>query len=63
MYKPVNELVADFSDTNITTWESQLDYELVQEIVGRSMSIEEWNQLIEKLDDIVFETVIGFRYD
>ena len=61
-YKSADELVAEFSDTN-NSWEARLDYELVQEILGRSMSLEEWGQLVDTLDDIVFETVMSYSYD
>ena len=61
-YKSADELVAEFSDTN-TSWEARLDYELVQEILGRSMTLEEWGQLVDTLDDIVFETVMSFSHD
>lgn len=61
-YKSADELVAEFSDTN-TSWEARLDYELVQEILGRSMTLEEWGRLVETLDDIVFETVMSHSYD
>ena len=61
-YKSADELVAEFSDTN-NSWEARLDYELVQEILGRSMSLEEWGQLVDTLDDIVFETVMSHSYD
>jgi hypothetical protein len=59
-YQTADELVRNFSDTN-NSWESQLDYELVQEILGHSITIEEWRELTEKLDDIVFETVMAFQ--
>ena len=61
-YKSADQLVAEFSDTN-TTWEAKLDYELVQEILGRSMSLEEWGSLVDTLDDIVFETVMSYSHD
>ena len=61
-YKSVDQLVAEFSDTN-TSWEAKLDYELVQEILGRSMSLEEWGQLVDTLDDVVFETVMSFGHE
>ena len=61
-YKSADELVAEFSDTN-NSWEARLDYELVQEILGRSMSLEEWGQLVDTLDDIVFETVMSYSHD
>ena len=59
-YQSADELVRNFSDTNIS-WESQLDYELVQEILGHSLSIAEWRELTDKLDDVVFETVMEFQ--
>lgn len=61
-YKSADQLVAEISDTN-NVWESRLDYDLVQEILGRSMSVSEWTELTEKLDDIVFETVMSYSYD
>lgn len=61
-YKSADQLVAEFSDTN-NVWETRLDYDLVQEILGRSMSVSEWTELTEKLDDIVFETVMSYSYD
>lgn len=60
VYASADELVRNFSDTN-NSWESQLDYELVQEILGHSLSIEEWRELTDKLDDVVFETVMTFQ--
>jgi hypothetical protein len=59
-YQTADELVRNFSNTN-NSWESQLDYELVQEILGHSLSIAEWQQLTDALDDIVFETVMSFQ--
>ena len=61
-YKSADQLVAEISDTN-NSWEARLDYELVQEILGRSMTLDEWVQLTETLDDIVFETVMSYSYD
>jgi hypothetical protein len=60
MYPTADELVAENPDTN-TLWESKLDYDLVQEILGHDLSIEEWEQMIEYLDDVVFETVMSFQ--
>jgi len=61
-YKSADELVAEFSNTN-NSWEARLDYELVQEILGRSMTLKEWGNLVDTLDDIVFETVMSYSYD
>lgn len=60
MYPTVNELVDNgISDTNL--WESRLDYQLVQEILGHDLSEDEWLQLVDALDDVVFQTVMGFQ--
>ena len=60
MYPSADELVASgISDTN--SWESRIDYQLVQEILGHSLSEGEWAQMIETLDDVVFETVMSFQ--
>ena len=60
MYPTADELVAEISDTN-TLWESRLDYDLVQEILGHDLSVVEWEQMIDTLDDVVFETVMSFQ--
>ena len=60
MYLSADELVANgISDTNI--WESRLDYQLVQEILGHDLSEREWSDLIDALNDAVFETVMSFQ--
>ena len=60
MYPSADELVASgISDTNL--WESRLDYQLVQEILGHDLSIDEWGQLVDTLDDVVYETVMSFQ--
>lgn len=60
MYPTSDELIASaISDTN--SWESRMDYQLVQEILGHSLSEGEWAEMIEALDDVVFETVMSFQ--
>jgi hypothetical protein len=60
MYPSADELIASaISDTNL--WESRLDYQLVQEILGHDLSQEEWVQLIDELNDAVFETVMSYQ--
>jgi hypothetical protein len=60
MYPSADELVANgISDTNL--WESRLDYQLVQEILGHDLSEREWSDLIDALNDTVFETVMSFQ--
>jgi len=60
-YKSSDQLVAENSDTN-NIWESRLDYELVQEILGRTITLREWADLVDSLDDIVFETVMSLAH-
>ena len=60
MYPSADELVASgISDTNL--WESRLDYQLVQEILGHDLSEREWSDLVDALNDVVFETVMSFH--
>jgi hypothetical protein len=60
MYPTVDELMENaISDTNL--WESRLDYQLVQEILGHDLSKEEWAELIDQLDDAVYETVMSYQ--
>lgn len=60
MYASADELVEyGISDTNL--WESRLDYQLVQEILGHDLSEQEWSDLVDNLDDIVFQTVMSFQ--
>lgn len=60
MYPTADELVSEISDTN-TLWESRLDYDLVQEILGHDLSQTEWRELVENLDDAVFEIVMSYQ--
>jgi hypothetical protein len=60
MYPSADELVASgISDTNL--WESRLDYQLVQEILGHDLSQSEWSELVGQLDDAVYETVMSYQ--
>jgi hypothetical protein len=60
MYPSADELIASgISDTN--SWESRMDYQLVQEILGHSLTEGEWAEMVEALDDVVFETVMSFQ--
>ena len=60
MYPTADELMAEgISDTNL--WESRLDYQLVQEILGHSLSEDEWGDLVDTLDDVVFQTVMSYQ--
>ena len=60
MYPTADELVENgIADTNL--WESRLDYQLVQEILGHGLSKDEWEELIGQLDDAVYETVMSYQ--
>lgn len=60
MYPSADELVANgISDTNL--WESRLDYQLVQEILGHDLSQSEWSELVGQLDDAVYEVVMSYQ--
>ena len=49
-----------FFDTNLS-WESTLDYELAQEILGHTLTSAEWQEMKDALDDTVYETVMSFQ--
>jgi len=57
-----DELVAEFSDTN-NSWEPMLTHELAEEIIGRTLTASQWAEMRDTLDDVVFDTVMGFQYD
>ena len=60
MYPTSDELVENaLADTNL--WESRLDYDLVQEILGHDLSQSEWSELVGQLDDAVYETVMSYQ--
>jgi hypothetical protein len=59
-YLSADQLVAVAADKNLT-WESKLDYELVQDILGHAISTEEWDNMTETLDDIIFELVMSYQ--
>jgi hypothetical protein len=59
-YLTADELVSINADTN-KIWESRLYYEMAQELIGRELSKSEWNQLVDELDDLIFETVMSYQ--
>jgi hypothetical protein len=50
------------ADTNLE-WESMLTRDLAEEILGRTITVEKWEIMVEALDDAVFETVMAFQHD
>jgi hypothetical protein len=60
VYPTADELMENaISNTNL--WESRLDYQLVQEILGHSLSEDEWRDLVDALDDAVFQIVMSYQ--
>jgi 4'-phosphopantetheinyl transferase EntD len=49
-----------FFDTNLS-WESALDYEMAQDILGHALTPQEWQNLRDDLDDIVYHTVMSYQ--
>lgn len=60
MYPDADELVKQFSDTNLH-WESMMTRELAEEILGRILTAEDWENIVESLDDAVYETLMSFE--
>lgn len=60
MYPSADELIAQATESS-NLWESRLDYQLVQEILGHDLSVIEWEQMVDTLNDVVFETVMSFQ--
>jgi hypothetical protein len=50
-------------DTNLLEgqWESTLDYDLAQEILGHTLTPMEWQSMKDDLDDIVYHTVMSYQ--
>jgi len=57
--RSADELVKEFSDTNLQ-WESMMTRELAEEILGRTLTLEDWQIIIDALDDTVYETMMSF---
>jgi hypothetical protein len=61
--KSADELVENNSaDTNMI-WESRMDYEFVQELLGHTISMKTWEEIRYTLDDVIFDTVMGFQHE
>ena len=58
--RSADELVEQFSDTNLQ-WESMMTRELAEEILGRTLTLEDWQIIIDALDDTVYETMMSFQ--
>jgi len=54
-----DDLVASYADTNLQ-WESVMTRELAEEILGRTLTLEDWQIIIDALDDTVYETMMTF---
>lgn len=58
--RSADELIQQFSDTNLQ-WESMMTRELAEEILGRTLTLEDWQIIIDALDDTVYETMMSFQ--
>jgi hypothetical protein len=58
--RSADELIEQFSDTNLQ-WESMMTRELAEEILGRTLTLEDWQIIIDALDDTVYETMMSFQ--
>lgn len=57
--KSADQLVSEAKfDTN-HEWTSMLTRDLAEEITGRRISLDQWEDLREMLDNTVFDTVMG----
>lgn len=57
--RSADDLVKEFSDTNLQ-WESMMTRELAEELLGRTLTLEDWQIIIDALDDTVYETMMSF---
>ena len=54
-----DELVAQYGETPLQ-WESMMSRELAEEILGRTLTVEDWQIIVDALDDTVYETLMSF---
>lgn len=60
--RSVDELISEHARANTNySWESMMTYELAQEILEDDLSIAEWVEMRNALDDGVFEIVMSFK--
>lgn len=58
-YLSADDLIARSVETD-KVWEARMDYDLVQDILSRFVSLEEWGEMRDILDDVVFDTIMSF---
>ena len=60
--RSVDELIRDNlrADTNLS-WESMMTHDLAEEIIEQSLTAQEFQDLVDALDDGVFEIVMSFK--
>lgn len=60
--RSVDELISDNlrADTNLS-WESMMTHDLAEEIIEQSLTAQEFQDLVDALDDGVFEIVMSFK--
>ena len=60
--RSVDELISEHArtDTNLS-WSSMMTYELAQEILERSITLKEWHDIVDALDDVVYDIMMSFK--
>lgn len=60
--RSVDELISDSAraDTNLS-WETMMTHDLAEEIIEQSLTAQEFQDLVDALDDGVFEIVMSFK--
>lgn len=60
--RSVDDLISDHlrADTNLT-WESMMTHDLAEEIIEQSLTAQEFQDLVDALDDGVFDIVMSFK--
>jgi hypothetical protein len=61
MYLTADALVAENPDTNYS-WSSMMTHELAQEILERDVTLREWQDIIDALDDGVYDILMSFNW-
>lgn len=61
MYLTADALVAENPDINYS-WSSMMTRELAQEILERDVTLREWQDIIDALDDGVYDILMSFNW-
>lgn len=60
--RSVDELISEHArtDTNLS-WSSMMTPELAEEILERSITLKEWHDIVDALDDGVYDILMSFK--